>query len=67
MVEFRAEGFNIFNRANFSTPNRTVYNSTSATVEALKSPTITPVALAGEITQTLSTSRQIQLVLKFMF
>ena len=56
-VQFRAEFFNIFNRANFGTPNAVVF--TSAT--AAPSPT------AGVITSTSTTSRQIQFGLKLLW
>jgi Carboxypeptidase regulatory-like domain len=55
-LEFRAEFFNILNRANFNTPNPIVF--TSATVT---SPT------AGIITATSTTSRQIQFGLKLLW
>ena len=58
-LEFRAEFFNLLNRANFSLPNRTVY-SARADVEA-------PLANAGRISATASTSRQIQFALKLTF
>ena len=56
-MQFRAEFFNIFNRANFGTPNAVVF--TSAT--AAPSPT------AGVITSTSTTSRQIQFGLKLLW
>ncbi len=56
-VQFRAEFFNLFNRANFGTPNAVVF--TSAT--AAPSPT------AGVITSTSTTSRQIQFGLKLLW
>jgi hypothetical protein len=56
-VQFRAEFFNIFNRANFGTPNAVVYTSATAT----RSPT------AGVITSTTTTSRQIQFGLKLLW
>lgn len=54
-LQFRAEFFNLLNRANFSFPNPVAF-STSGT-----SPT------AGLITATSTTSRQIQLSLKLLF
>ena len=57
--EFRAEFFNILNRVNFGTPNRTVY---SARVDREN-----PVATAGLISNTNGNSRQIQLALKIVF
>jgi hypothetical protein len=56
-LQFRAEFFNIFNRANFGTPNPVVF--TSATT--VPSPT------AGVITSTATTSRQIQFGLKLLW
>jgi len=56
-AQFRAEFFNIFNRANFGTPNAVVF--TSAT--AAPSPT------AGVITSTATTSRQVQFGLKLLW
>ena len=68
-VQFRAEIFNIFNQTNLGLPNLTLF-----TAAAFKRPN-TPVvgdgaALnpnAGRITATTTTSRQIQLALKFLF
>jgi hypothetical protein len=58
-LEFRAEFFNILNRANFAVPSRGVYAGT-ADVQA-------PLATAGRITSTVGTSRQVQLALKILF
>jgi hypothetical protein len=49
-LEFRAEFFNLFNRANFGVPSRLVFASNT-----------------GEITQTITDARQIQLALKIVF
>ena len=63
-VEFRAEFFNIFNHPNFGIPSGTAYPGTltdkSEYVEA-------PLQNAGTITNTVTTSRQIQLSLKLIF
>ena len=64
-AQFRAEFFNILNRANFTTPNPVVYSSgptpkTPATEAALSS-------TAGVISATATTSRQIQFGLKLLF
>jgi hypothetical protein len=56
-VQFRAEFFNLLNRANFATPNAVVFSSAST----IPSPT------AGVITGTSTTSRQIQLGLKLVW
>ena len=58
-LQFRAEFFNILNRANFGLPDRTVFAGT-ADVQA-------PLATAGRIVETVGTSRQIQLALKLLF
>jgi hypothetical protein len=55
--QFRAEFFNLFNRANFGTPNAVVFASASAV----------PSPAAGVITSTSTTSRQIQFGLKLMW
>jgi hypothetical protein len=54
-LQFRAEFFNILNRANFNTPNAVVFTPTGV------SPT------AGVITSTSTTSRQIQFGLKLLW
>jgi hypothetical protein len=56
-LQFRAEFFNILNRANFGTPNAVVFSSASST----------PATTAGVITGTSTTSRQIQFGLKLLF
>jgi hypothetical protein len=54
-LQFRAEAFNTLNRANFGTPNATVFSSGAYS------------QTAGLITTTATTSRQIQFGLKLMF
>jgi hypothetical protein len=56
-LQFRAEFFNIANHANFGTPNAVVFTSASAA----------PSSTAGVITNTSTTSRQIQFGLKLLF
>ncbi|HTB14539.1 MAG TPA: carboxypeptidase-like regulatory domain-containing protein [Bryobacteraceae bacterium] len=56
-LQFRAEFFNILNRANFGTPNAVVFSSATSGI----SPT------AGVITSTSTTSRQIQFGLKLIW
>ena len=62
-VEFRAEFFNLLNRANFFIPvnGRTVF-----TADQTRAST-TPLPTAGQIDRTVSSSRQIQFGLKFLF
>jgi len=57
-VQFRAEFFNVFNRANFSSPtdNRTIFDQNG-----------TPIPSAGLITSTQTTSRQIQFAIKVIW
>jgi hypothetical protein len=56
-LQFRAEFFNILNRANFGSPNAVVFSSASST----------PAPTAGVITSTSTTSRQIQFGLKLQW
>lgn len=57
-VQFRAEFFNILNRTNFAPPldNRNVFDSSG-----------NPIANAGLITSTQTSSRQIQFALKVVW
>ncbi len=59
-LQFRAELFNILNHTNFGMPANTVFNG-SATDKG------TPLGNAGVITNTATSSRQIQLALKLIF
>ncbi len=56
-LQFRAEFFNILNRANFNTPNLIVFTS----------PVGIPSTAAGVITSTSTASRQIQLGIKLIW
>lgn len=56
-LQFRAELFNLFNRANFGLPNRNLFIDNSGK----------PTADAGRITTTVTPSRQLQFGLKFIF
>ncbi|MDA2933937.1 hypothetical protein MYX82_06295 [Acidobacteria bacterium AH-259-D05] len=56
-LQFRAEFFNIFNRSNFDNPSRTVFRSSRGR----------PSGSFGRIRRTATTSREIQLALKFLF
>jgi hypothetical protein len=58
-LEFRAEVFNILNRANFASPNNTVF---AGRVDGES-----PLATAGTITSTAASSRQVQFALKLLF
>jgi hypothetical protein len=59
-VQFRAEFFNILNRANFAVPslpnNTDIFDSTGA-----------PTGVAGLLTSTTTDSRQIQFALKLIW
>ncbi|MCZ6769598.1 MAG: carboxypeptidase regulatory-like domain-containing protein [Acidobacteria bacterium] len=57
--QFRAEFFNIFNRANFAAPSTNVFSSS-------RNPTRVSGSF-GRITRTRTTSRQIQFALKILF
>jgi len=56
-VQLRAEMFNIFNRANFGTPDRNVFNQT----------TRLPSATAGHLTSINTAPRQVQFGLRIVF
>lgn len=56
-VQFRAEAFDAFNRANFGAPDAVVF----------RSPAGIPSATAGRIRLTTTTSRQIQFAMKIIF
>jgi len=58
-IQFRAEAFNLFNRANFGVPSLLAFAGQSAT-EA-------PLPTLGRIRSTVTTSRQIQLGLRIAF
>jgi hypothetical protein len=58
-IQFRAELFNGFNHTNFAVPNRTAAQ--------IFTQTFSPVTTAGLLTTTSTTSRQIQLAVKFIF
>lgn len=58
-LQFRMEAFNIFNRANFAPPSLVAFNGTTNTDPVLSS--------FGKIFRTITSSRQIQLGLRFTF
>lgn len=77
-IEFRAEFFNLLNRANFGMPSGTVFAGTTGTIQfaggtqVKNAPNVgaysqAPNATAGQITNTATTSRQIQFALKLVF
>jgi hypothetical protein len=82
-LEFRAEIFNLLNRANFGPPNNVVFTGTTAFNNAppntpsssaggnIETPAnagkSNPFGNVGQITTTSTTSRQIQLALKVIF
>ncbi|MBI4444885.1 MAG: TonB-dependent receptor [Acidobacteria bacterium] len=55
-IQFRFEAFNIFNRSNFGTPARNVFDGAGR-----------PIGTAGRITRTTTTGRQLQFALKLVF
>ena len=61
-VQVRIEGFNVFNRPNFAVPSgRIAFTG----VDVQGNPIVAPTW--GRITSTVTTARQIQLGLKYMF
>jgi hypothetical protein len=58
-IQFRAEAFNLLNRANFGVPNLIAYTGTSDNE--------TPLSTFGRIRSTVTSSRQIQLGLRISF
>ena len=58
-LQFRAEAFNVLNRANFAYPNFVVFQGNANNYSYSDS--------AGQITSTATPSRQIQFALKLMF
>jgi hypothetical protein len=70
-LEFRAEIFNLPNRTNFGMPNANVFvgslNNASPYEIATGVPASNPLGTAGQITTTSTTSRQLQLSLRWSF
>jgi len=58
-LQFRAEAFNVLNRANFAFPNQVVFQGNSANYSYSSS--------AGQITNTATTARLLQFALKVLF
>jgi hypothetical protein len=63
-LEFRAELFNILNRSNFGLPSTLTF---TGALTDLGPYTELPIASYGSITNTSTTSRQIQFALKIIF
>ncbi|MBN8733932.1 MAG: TonB-dependent receptor [Acidobacteria bacterium] len=61
-LQFRAESFNLLNRANFSTPARS-----NLEIFSSAGPTAAPLPNVGRITSTSTTARQVQLALRLVF
>jgi hypothetical protein len=64
-AQFRAEYFNILNHTNFTTPNPIIFSNGPTPSKPATAPAISPTA--GVITATSTTSRQLQLGIKFLF
>lgn len=58
-LQFRVEGFNVFNHANFGTPSLIAFAGATATEK--------PFATFGRIRSTVTSARQLQLVLRIVF
>jgi hypothetical protein len=60
-LHFRTEAFNLFNRANFGIPDPTIFSAPVGAQPAQRR------GAAGRINETITTSRQLQFALKFVF
>ena len=70
-LQFRFDLFNAFNRANYSEPNGTLYTSggacTPSSTNCIDGQNFPQNTLAGTITSTVTSSRQLQFALKLLF
>lgn len=68
-VQFRAEFFNLFNHPNFEAPNNTqdLVGTGGDGESVFTDPSGKPVGSAGKIFRTVTTSRQLQFGIKFIF
>jgi hypothetical protein len=66
-IQFRAEFFNIFNHANFGLPGGETGAVYAGNLTDTGGYEEAPLSTAGQITSTVTTSRQIQLSLKLIF
>lgn len=58
-IQFRLEVFNLLNKANFAVPDRVVFAAATENEQ--------PLATAGRLTRTITSSRQLQLGVKVIF
>jgi hypothetical protein len=66
-LNFRTEVFNLFNRANFGIPDPTIYSAPTNLNTEIVDDIFRRRGSAGRISNTITTSRQLQFALKFVF